>query len=166
MTDTFGDFWPDDDAAATPETGSTGDQPLLPDGKHNGRIVVAEIKNLAFKANEKNPDGKSLVVKVAVPGYALAEAIVPVQFRGLIEAICRSVGQEPPAKGETFDSFTERLKGQSGPIESTIAVSAKGREYVRLKWLPGLPPAKKPVDRKAKPKAEPKPDLHPDDIPF
>jgi hypothetical protein len=164
VSDTFGDWWEDQEPEATP----AGEQPLLADGKHNGRIVVAEVKDLAFKASDRNPAGKSLVVKVAVPGYAMAEDIVPVQFRGVIQAICRSVGQEPPAKGETFDDFTARLKGQSGPIESTLAVSGKGREYVRLKWLPGLPPAQEPAEPKAKvkPKAEPKPDLHPDDIPF
>ena len=58
------------------------------------------------------------------------------------------------------------------PIEAAAAVAASGREYVRLKWLPGvkpLPAALKAETRtapKAKPAKAAPPDEYPDDIPF
>ena len=172
MNDTFDDWW-GDDAAAEPGAVATGDRPMLPDGEHVGKIVVAEVKNLDFKVSDSNPTGKSLVVKIAVNGYQLAEDIVPVQLRGVIEAICRSAGIERPAKGETHAAFCERLRGQSAPVDATHVIAPSGREYVRLKWLPGvkpLPAALKAETRtapKAKPaKAAPPADEFPDDIPF
>lgn len=161
---TFGDYWGEDEQSFEPT--ATGEQPMLPDGKHVGKIVVAEVKNVPFKETAANEKGTSLVVKVAVNGYQLAEDIVPVNMRGIVEAIFRSAGIDPPTKGESFEAACGRLKGQTAPIESTLVVAKSGREYVRIKWLPGvkpLAPAAKTETRVRKPRVE---TSAPDDIPF
>lgn len=168
MSDTFGDFWPDDLEQGT-ATAAT-DEPMLPDGKHVGTITWAGVKEFEFKRSEKNPAGKSLVVTLRVNGYQVVEDIVPVTLRGVIGGICRSAGIDAPSKGESFEAFCGRLKGQTAPIESALSVAKSGREYVRLKWLAGVPaalPAAK-AETRAKPKAKPAPpvDEAPDDIPF
>ena len=171
MSDTFGDFWDDDLEAQADTATATGDQPMLPDREHVGKIVVAEVKDLSFKVSDRNPTGRTLAVKVAVNGYQLVEDLVPIHMRGVIGAICRSAGIDPPAKSETFPAFCDRLKGKTAPIESALAVSAKGREYIRITWLKGvepLPAHMKAEKRTANPKAKPEPvvDQAPDDIPF
>ncbi len=167
MTDTFGEWW-EQEAETQQEATPAADLPMLPDGKHVGKIVVAEVKDLGFKVSERNPTGKSLVVKVAVHGYRLAEDIVPVQMRGIIEGICRSAGIHAPEKGEAFPAFCERLKGQTAPIETTQAAAASGREYVRVKWLAGTKPLPKEIEKRTTPRPKPAAavDLAPDDIPF
>jgi hypothetical protein len=170
MSDTFGDFWDDDTAAELGQT-ATAEQPMLPDGKHVGKIVVAEVKDLAFKTSDRNPKGTTLVVKVAVNGYQLVEDLIPIQMRGVIGSVCQAAGIDAPTKGESFEAFCGRLKGQTAPFESTLAQAKSGREYIRVKWLKGVPaalPAAK-AETRAKPKAA-KPakpaDDAPDDIPF
>lgn len=166
MSDTFGDFWTDDEGQGQAVT-ATGEQPMLPDGKHVGKIVVAEVKNLAFKTSDRNPKGTTLAVKVAVNGYQLAEDLIPITMQGLVEAVYRSAGIDPPTKGESFESACDRLKGQTAPIETTLEVAKKsGRDYVRIKWLPGvkpLPASAKAETRARKPRVE---TTDPDDIPF
>lgn len=167
MSDKFGDFWSDDDQGET--VTATGEQPMLPDGKHVGKIVVAEVKDLEFKQSDTNPKGTTFAVKVAVNGYQLAEDLVPIYMRGVIQAIYRSAGIDPPTKGESFESACARLKGQTAPIESTLTIAKSGREYVRLKWLPGVKPLPQSsrTETRAKPKAKAAPvDEAPDDIPF
>lgn len=168
MSDTFGDFWPEDDQGET--VTATGEQPMLPDGKHIGKIVVAEVKDLEFKQSDTNPSGKTFAVKVAVNGYQLVEDLIPITMRGVIQAVYRSAGIDPPTKGESFEAACARLRGQTAPIESTLATAKSGREYIRIKWLPGvkpLPPSAR-TETRAKPKAaKPAPvDEAPDDIPF
>ena len=165
MTDTFGDVWPDDDQAATAT--ESGDQPMLPDGNHVAKIVVAEVKDLAFKVTDRNPKGTTFAVKAAVNGYQLVEDLIPIGMRGVIEAVYRSAGIDPPTKSESFESACNRLKGQTAPIESTLAAAKSGREYVRVKWLQGVKPL--PAAMKKETRAKPKPapvDEAPDDIPF
>lgn len=164
MSDTFGDFWPEDLEADTAT--ATGEQPFVPDGKHVGKIVVAEVKDLSFKVSDANKNGTTFVVKAAVNGYKLVEDLVPIQMRGIIQSIYRSAGIEPPTKGESFDAACDRLKGQTAPIETTLAVAKSGREYIRIKWLPGLKPLPASVQKETrvrKPRVETN---APDDIPF
>jgi hypothetical protein len=167
VSDTFGDFWTDDDSQGETAT-ATGDQPMLPDGKHVGKIVVAEVKDLSFKINPGNPTGTTFAVKLAVNGYQLVEDLVPIAMRGVIQAIYRSAGIDAPTKGESFEAACARLKGQTAPVESTLAKAPSGREYIRLKWLPGVKPlpASARTETRAKPKAAKPVDEAPDDIPF
>lgn len=165
MSDTFGDFWADDEGQGQAVT-ATGEQPMLPDGKHVGKIVVAEVKDLSFKTSDRNPKGTTLAVKVAVNGYQLAEDLIPITMRGLVEAVYRSAGIDPPTKGESFESACDRLKGNTAPIETTLSVAPSGREYVRIKWMAGvkpLPASAKTETRARKPRVE---TADHDDIPF
>lgn len=170
MSDTFGDFWDEDIEGGDEAATATADEPMLPDGRHVGKITFAAVKDLSFKASDRNPTGKSLVVTLRVNGYQVVEDIVPIYMRGVIGAICRSAGIDPPAKGETFPAFCDRLKGQTAPIESALTIAKSGKEYVRITWLKGvepLPAHMKAEKRTAKPKAKPEPvDEAPDDIPF
>lgn len=166
MSDTFGDFWNDDDGQTAT---ATGEQPMLPDGKHVGKIVVAEVKDLLFKVSDRNPQGTTLAVKVAVNGYQLVEDLIPINMRGVVEAVYRSAGIEPPTKGESFVAACDRLKGQTAPIETTLASAKSGREYVRIKWLPGIKPlpAAMKAETRTRAKAAKVADTLPeDDIPF
>lgn len=167
MSDTFGDFWDDDDADSA---AATIDEPMLPDGRHVGKITWAGVKELSFKTSDRNPTGKSLVVTLRVNGYQAVEDIVPVQMRGVIGSICRSAGIDPPAKGESFQAFSDRLKGQTAPIESALTIAKSGKEYIRITWLKGVEvlPAHMKAEKRTKPKAKPEPvvDEAPDDIPF
>lgn len=135
----FSDFWTDDEAP-TPDGGS----PFPADGRHSGTIKVAEIKELDFKRTEKNKSGKCLVVKVAVKGCRWVESIIPVNFRGLIQEVLR-------AARVADNADPEDLIDAEVQIETTLAVSNKGREFCRVKFLEG-PPGVAP-----KPKPAPKP---------
>jgi len=135
----FDEWWGDDD---TP----VGDYPKLPDGRHSGEIVVAEFRDLKFKVSDRNPIGKSLVVKVQVPKYERVETIVPVQYRGLIEAICRAARVATPVKGEDWDETT--LIGQQVQIETVLGIGKTGREFVRVdQWHPAPEPLPEAVKK-------------------
>lgn len=152
----FADYWTDDDK---PQDAAAGDAPLPADGRHSGTIKVAEIKDLAFKVSDKNPTGKCLVVKVAIKGCRLIEDIIPVIYRGAIEAVCRAARVATTAgPADMIDAEVQ--------VETTLAVSAKGTEYCRTKWLPGPPGvAPKPAPKQARKPAAAK-QLDADDIPF
>jgi len=156
----FDEFWTDE-----PEQ-KDGPRDLGPwpaDGRHSGTIKVAEIKDLPFKISDKNPTGKSLVVKVAIKGCRWVESIIPVQMRGLIEEVLRAA----------------RVAGSAGPadlldaevqVETSMGVSQKsGKEFCNVKFLPGPPGIAPPrVERAVAPQARAatKPQLAEDDIPF
>lgn len=157
----FDEFWTDEAEAATAEYDA---RPWPADGRHSGTIKVAEVKDLPFKKSDKNPTGKSLVVKVAIKGCRWVETIIPVQMRSLVEKVLRSA----------------RVAGSAGPddlldaevqVETTVGVSAKsGKEFCNVEFLPG-PPGIAPtrVERAVAPPSRPstKPQLAADDdIPF
>lgn len=128
----FDEFWDDDAGPAT----VTDDLPKAPDGRHGGEIVEAKIKDLKFKESDRNRKGTSLVVTVDLGKYQPVEAIVPVQYRGLVEAICRAASIEVPAKSETWQP--DVLVGRQVQIETVLGVAKSGNEYIRIeKWHPG-----------------------------
>lgn len=157
----FEQWWEFNGEAAT----QTADLPLVPDGNHVAKIVNAQWKDLTFKADDRNPDGTSLVVKLEVTGHAQIEAIAPVTWRGMIEAICRSASQPLPKLDEDWDCRT--LKGQYCRISTVQGVSKNGREYVRVeRWHEGREPLPEAI-RKTPPRSKAaKPELPDDDIPF
>lgn len=145
MTDAirFGDWWSED--AEEPVEGL----PLLQDGRHVGTITDAVTKDLKFKVSEANKRGTSLVLKVSVPKHQPAEAIVPLQFRGLVEAICRAARVPVPNPAEPWDC--ETLVGQTVAIETVFGIGKTGREYVRIdKWHPGPDPLPQEKPRPAR----------------
>lgn len=141
----FDDYWKDDDA--TYDNGSA-DRPLASDGKHTGEILSAKVKRLAFMVSDANSDGMSLVVTIGLSKYQDLEAIIPVNYRGRIEAVARAAGVPLPAKGQEWDE--EALIGRTVTVETLQAVSKKGTQYVRIeKWFPSpsqpIPASKAPA---------------------
>jgi hypothetical protein len=138
----FDDYW-EDSAAAADNSQQQADKPMLPDATHVGEIKWCGEKEKAFaKDADKNPRGKCLTVLVEVTGYEPVFVDLPVHWRGLIEAVCRSARVDRPVKGEEWDE--QVLKGKYVTIETVQNVSnSTGRQYVRVqKWKPGteLPP--------------------------
>lgn len=160
----FDDFWTGDETAATTET---GELTLVPDGRHVGEIKVARFKEVEWKKCDANPSGLCLTLCVEVAGHQAVWADIPVQYRGLIEAVCRSARVHPPAKGEDWNESV--LKGEMVSIETVQGIAKSGRQYVRIdKWHPNPAPLPKEVDAKPAPKRQPKPATMgvEDDIPF
>lgn len=152
----FDELWTDDDK---PEAAAAEQAPLPPDGRHSGTIKVAQIKDVPFKVSEKNPTGRCLVVKVAIKGCRLVEDIIPTQYRGAIEAVCR-------AARVATSAGPDDLVDAEVQVETTLAVSQKGTEYCRIKWIHGPPGiAPKPAPAQAHKPAAAK-NLAADDIPF
>lgn len=165
------DRWWDWDDGGRPDHG--GHLQKLPDGRHTGDIVKAEIKDLKFRQTDTNPTGTSLVVTWSRQGYYPVESIAPLDWRGMIEAICRSAAVAPPRKGEDWDE--QSLVGRTATIEVAMQTAKSGNEYLRVtKWHAGpapLPPAAKPAKRAAArtPAAKAHEEFNanaPDDIPF
>ena len=151
----FDEFWTDEDK---PEAAATDQQPLPADGRHSGTIKAAEIRDVKFRQSDKNPTGTSLVVKVAIKGCRWVEDIIPVHCRGAIEAVCRAA--RVPTSSGPADLLDAEVQ-----VETTLAVSKKGTEYVRLKWIAGPDGvAPKPAKPARKPAAVQT--LAEDDIPF
>lgn len=157
----FEDYWPEDDAPA-----GTTDLPLCPDGTHTGEIIQAKAKRLEFMKRDGNADGACLVIVVDVPNAQPVETIIPATFRGKIEAVARAAGVPAPGRSDDWDE--QQLVGRMVTIETVLAVSKKGTDYVRIeKWLPS--PSKKidapkPASLATGRRAAPQPAG--DDIPF
>ncbi|NQW46619.1 MAG: hypothetical protein HQ464_02500 [Planctomycetes bacterium] len=134
----WNDWWTDDDQ--TPRAAS--DLPLPPDGRHTGEITRVEIKDLKFKVSERNGSGTSLVVEVTIPQYRPVEAIIPAQYRGLIESICRAARVDLPDPNAEWQC--DELIAQIVAIDTILGIGKTGREYVRIdKWHPGSEPLPK-----------------------
>ena len=167
--------WDEEPRGAVVDHGHTQ---KLPDGRHTGDIVSAKIENKKFKVTDDNPTGTCLVVTWSKQGYYPAESIVPLNWRGLIEAICRAAGVAPPQRGQEWDE--KALVGRVATIDVENVQAPSGKEYQRVtKWHASpqkpLPPAEKappPVNRSpartpaAKAHAEFKEHADADDIPF
>lgn len=128
--DDFMDDWGDDaqDPAGVAER--------IPDGRHTVTIVKSEVRDLSFKATDRNPAGKSLCLTVQLGGYQPAEDLIPVTFGGLIRAVCQSAGVNAPRRGEDWDP--RQLEGKRAQVEVSAAIAKSGREYQRIRWV-GLP---------------------------
>jgi hypothetical protein len=167
----FDRWWDWDDDGGRPDHG--GHLQKLPDGRHTGDIVNAESVRKDWFKTPTNPDGQGIKVTFSKQGYYDVDASVSVEWRGKIEAICRSAGVTPPRKGEEWDEKT--LVGRTVTVEVAMQMSKGGNEYLKItKWHPGpapLPPAAKPAKRAAArtPAAKAHEEFNanaPDDIPF
>lgn len=142
------------------------DLPQVPDGEHVAAIKKAVFKDLAFKRTEQNVDGTSLVVELEVTGYRPLEAIIPANFRGMVESVCRAASVASPKRGEDWDE--KCLVGKFCRISTVQGVGKTGREYVRIAtWIPGRAPLPEAIT-KAPPRAKASklPQTPDDDIPF
>lgn len=146
----FDDYWNDDDGHGAVE------KSLAADGRHTGEIVDAKAKRLKFMESDANRDGASIVVTVALPNAQPVESIIPVNYRGRIEALARAAGVSLPVRGQEWDE--SQLIGRTVTVETLQAVSKGGKQYVRVeKWLPSpsqpLPAERKPAARSQTAKA-------------
>jgi len=156
----FADYWPEDDAAA-----GTTDLPLCPDGTHTGEIIQAKAKRLEFMKRDGNADGACIVIVVDVPRSQPVETIIPATFRGKIEAVARAAGVPVPSRVDDWDE--QQLVGRMVTIETVLAVSKSGKDYVRVeKWLPSPSQKIAPSKPVAAPARRPVPQPAGDDIPF
>jgi hypothetical protein len=164
----FSQWWNDDGGGPAIDT---ADKPQLPDGKHTGEIVSAKVKGVKFRVSDKNPDGTCLEVKVVVAGYQPVEALIPCDWRGQIESVCRSASVPVPGRDDDWDERV--LVGRAASIDVVHAIAKSGREYVRVeKWIRGPEPLPEAVRKRlartqaAKAHAEFVKEGDPDDIPF
>jgi hypothetical protein len=161
----FDQWWNEDERPAP-----AGNLTMCPDGRHTGEITKALFKDLKFKVSDQNPTGTSLVLEVQIPGHYPVEAIIPAQYRGLIEAVCRAARVDTPAKGEDWDET--QLVDQVVAIETVLGVGKTGKEFIRIdRWHPAAAPLPKAL--KATPARTPAAKVEaaaqggvPDDIPF
>jgi hypothetical protein len=135
----FDQWWDADDSPAP-----AGDLTMCPDGRHTGEITKALFKDLKFKVSDQNRAGTSLVLEVQIPGHYPVEAIIPAQYRGLVEAVCRAARVDAPARGEDWDET--QLVGQVVTIDTVLGVGKTGKEFIRIdKWHSGPPTVPKAV---------------------
>jgi len=132
------------DAAAPGEP-----QQMLPDGTHVAEIKWAGIQTKDWAKRDGNPEGKVLTVKLEVAAkYKPVWESIPCQQRGRIEQLCRSARVDPP-RGEWDE---QELKGQMATINTVLALSKAGNEYVKVvAWNPGPAPLPKEI-REAAPR--------------
>jgi hypothetical protein len=147
----------------------------IPTGTHTGDVIEAFTKDLKYRATDKNPSGRCLVIKWSKQGFLPVEASAPIDWRGLIEAICAAAGLPSPQRGQPWDPSL--LVGRVVTVDIDTVISAKGNEYQRVtKWHPSpqkpLPPARPAAKRApartpaAKAHAEFTEHADGDDIPF
>jgi hypothetical protein len=168
----FDQWWDFDDDGSRPAV-DHGHTQKIPNGRHTGDIVSAEIKDFKFKVTDTNPTGTCLVVTWSKTGFYPVESICPLNWRGLIEAICRAAGVAPPQRGEDWDE--KALVGRVATVDVENVVAPSGKEYQRVtKWHAGaskqLPaePVKRAAARTpaAKAHADFKEHSDADDVPF
>ena len=148
--------------------------PLLPESPpghpHVGTIISAAEKrvNQDWAKSERNTDGICLVLMVDVANFAPFEVTIPAHYTAKVTAVCRSARIQPPVQGEDWDE--KALVGCTVTLESVVAVSKRGTEYVRVnKWLSNgepLPAAAKPKPPARTPAAKARAANSSDDIPF
>jgi hypothetical protein len=126
-----------------------GEQQFAPDGTHVAQITWAGIQHKDWAKGTGNPDGKVLTVKLEVSAkYRPIWESIPCHYRGKVEQLCRSARVDPPS-GEWDEKC---LKGQHASIETMLALSKAGNEYVKIAaWKPGPEPLPKEI-REAPPR--------------
>lgn len=118
------------------DAGAAGEpQQFPPDGTHVAQIKWVGIQAKKWAEREGNPDGKVLTVKLEVSAkYKPVWESIPCQQRGRIEQLCRSARIDPP-RGEWDE---QELKGQHVTVETVLALSKAGNEFVKVAaWKPG-----------------------------
>jgi len=151
------------------EAGDSGEQGFVPDGTHVAKITWAGIQHKDWAKGTGNPEGKVLTVKLEVSArYRPIWESIPCHHRGKVEQLCRSARVDPPA-GEWDEKV---LKGQHATIDTLLALSKAGNEYVKIAaWKPGPEPLPKavreaPVRTPAARVKAGSPGIGSDDIPF
>jgi hypothetical protein len=159
-----------DDFADTSETQSdAGAEQLCPEGTHVATIGWVKIQPKDWAKGKNNPEGQCLTVRLDFSKEIKSVFdSIPCDRRGSIEALCRSARIEPP-RGDWDET---QLKDHAVTVETVIAVSKAGRDYVKVeRYKPNADPlpkavAERTVNRTATQKADAASGASGDDIPF
>jgi hypothetical protein len=159
----------DDFGEATETATSTAAEQLCPDGTHVATIGWVKLQPKDWAKSKTNAEGKCLTVRLDFgKGIKAVFDSIPCDRRGSVEALCRSARVDPPA-GEWDES---QLKGQVVTVETVIALSKAGNDFVKVvKYKPNAEPLPKeirdrPVNRTPTQKADAASHAPNDDIPF
>lgn len=142
--------------------------PPVPDGAHVGQIKWSGYQQKEFAKGPKNTDGDVLTVKIVVSNYKPLWESIPCHFFGKVAALCAAASVNPPSKASPQWDETQ-LVGRMVTVETVLAVSKAGNEYVKVeRFKPGPKPLPAAVAKAASRKpAKPAEALPPDDdIPF
>lgn len=145
--------WPDEadfpQQQAHASSADENDRPLIPDGTHLATIRWAGEQQREWAKHEDNQTGKVLSLKLDFgPEYRPVWESVRAHWRGLVGEVCRAARIEPPAPRTPWSE--SQLVGQVVSVETVLAVSKAGKEYVRIdKWREGPPVVEAPkVERR------------------
>lgn len=141
------DRWWDSETSGH-DQGGVAELTMCPNGKNAGEITKVDVKDKKFKQTMKNPDGTCLVLIVSVPGCQPVEALVPVDWRGMVEAVCRAAAITPPNGADDWDE--RQLVGRQVVIETVQGIGKNGREYVGIeKWHRGPDPLPEEIKKRS-----------------
>lgn len=126
---------------------ATGDEQMCPEGTHAATIGWSKVQPKEWAKTKANPDGMCLTVRLDIKkGIKAVFDSIPCDRRGSIESLCRSARVEPP-RGDWDEGD---LVGQAVTVETVIAVSKAGRDYVKVaKYKPGPAPLPAEVRERA-----------------
>lgn len=151
------------------EASDTAAEQLCPDGTHVATIGLVKLQPKDWAKSATNKDGTCLTVRLDFgKGIKTVFDSIPCDRRGSVEALCRSARVDPPA-GEWDET---QLKGQVVTVETVIALSKAGNDFVKVvKYKPNAEPLPKeirdrPVNRTPTQKADAASNAPNDDIPF
>lgn len=158
-----------DQFAATEDEAPAGDEQLCPEGTHVATIGWSKVQPKDWAKTKSNPDGMCLTVRLDIKkGIKAVFDSIPCDRRGSIEALCRSARIDPP-RGDWDEGD---LVGQVVTVETVLAVSKQGRDFVKVtSYKPGPAPLPAEVRQRANRTATQKADAAAsvqgnDDIPF
>jgi hypothetical protein len=159
----------DDFADTTDTQQDSAAEQLCPEGTHVATIGWVKIQAKDWAKGKANPDGQCLTVRLDFDkGIKSVFDSIPCDRRGSIEALCRSARVEAP-RGDWDES---QLKDTTVTVETVIAVSKAGRDYVKVdRYKPNAEPLPKAVlersaNRTPTQKADAASSAPNDDIPF
>lgn len=160
--------WDDFGEATETATGTAAEQ-LCPDGTHVATIGWVRMQPKDWAKSATNKDGTCVTVRLDFgKGIKAVFDSIPCHRRGSVEALCRSARVDPPI-GEWDE---KQLMGQVVTVETVIALSKAGNDYVKVvKYKPNAEPLPKeirdrPVNRTPTQKADAATSFPNDEIPF
>lgn len=159
--------WDDFGTFADSDVGTSVEQ-LCPDGTHVATIGWVKLQPKDWAKSATNEHGMCVTVRLDIgKGIKAVFDSIPCDRRGSVEALCRSARLDPP-RGEWDET---QLKGQVVTVETVLALSKSGNDYVKVvKYKPNAEPLPKEVrDRPARTatqKADAASNAPSDDIPF
>lgn len=167
----FDSYW-----SETPAAFNEDDLPLPEDGQTEALISEVSVKAESWaKDATNNPNGDCLKVKLNFgTKWRPVTQSIPLHWQNSISELCRGAAVPAPSRGVDWDE--QSLVGAIVGVEVARAVSSRGTEYVRVKYLeppkreapaapaPAPAPATRPTAAKRRDPAPPAGGS--DDVPF